>query len=555
MILPSKEQVWRNYFPEGIKNLQSVDCSLNDYLKSKFTNENSTAIRFYERDISYKELFEESDKTAKSLKFLGVDVGTQIPVFLEAVPTFLMLLLAAEKLGASLVCRDGTVEEELEVIKRAQSKIIFVHENFSEEKEKLFKKAGVQTIICVDRLAYAGILPDYVCLKNERKNKLESINWFTFLELGTNEKLEIKADFNAPLLRAYTTGTTGASKQVIHSAKTIVNTLIQISVMIPPSNERLTALHTILPPSLIAVTVSMMLFPLTTNMLLILDPYVDVNDLDLSFMKYRPNFWPNIPMFINSLINSTRFPEDYDMSYFLFSGTGAEFLNQRGYRYVQRFLKAHNCNIFFTSGYGMSEACSNVLLPVPDMDLSDFSYGIPMPLTNVGIFIPDTDKELGYNQLGEFCICSDSVMLGYDNKEETDKIIRIHSDGKKWLHTGDIGMITKKGHVHIYNRGFCKHYTGGNLFISLMENKIVDIKGIRDCFFVLVPDKNHEGFFLPYLYLVLKEKADFERIKSEINDLLDEHEIPVEISLLNERPFFHFKTARKILLGDILNRE
>jgi hypothetical protein len=46
---------------------------------------------------------------------------------------------------------------------------------------------------------------------------------------------------------------------------------------------------TILPPALIAVTVSMLLMPMASNKLLILNPWVDVNDIYLEMMRYRPN--------------------------------------------------------------------------------------------------------------------------------------------------------------------------------------------------------------------------------------------------------------------------
>lgn len=553
MKLPSEEKIWMNYYPKEIQTLKVPNCSLSNYLKSNKKNLNDTCIKFYENNISYNELFEISRKIAKSLLKLNINQNSQIPVFLNATPSFLMILLGVEQIGASIVCRDGTLEEEVEVIKKANAKIIFVHDDLDEEKEIAFKKAGVETFIIINKKYYTKKIPNYIQLKNQRKTKLKGIDWFDFLELGKDVSFIENIDYNIPLLRVYTTGTTGDPKQVIHSTHTIINTLVQMSLFTQnKGNTRLVSLHTILPPSLVATVVSMMLFPISINMILILDPYVDVNDIDLSFMLYKPNMWANIPMFSTILMNSSRIPKDFDMSFFMFSGVGAEFLNKKSYKKMHKFLKEHNCKMFFASGYGMSEACSNVLLPIPDMDLTNFSYGIPMPLTNVGIFKLNTEEELGYNELGEICICSDSVMLGYDNELETNKTIKIHKDGKRWLHTGDIGLITKKGHIHIFNRGFSKTYKGENLFISLMENKIIDIEGIKDAFFVLVPDKKHKEYFVPHLYLSLHENYNLEDIEPKLYERLEDYEYPKEIHIMKERPFFHFKTARKLLIKDIL---
>ena len=56
------------------------------------------AIHYYGEDITWKTVFEESEKCAKSLKAMGFGEGDQIPVFFRLVPNFIYLLLAAEKL-------------------------------------------------------------------------------------------------------------------------------------------------------------------------------------------------------------------------------------------------------------------------------------------------------------------------------------------------------------------------------------------------------------------------------------------------------------------------
>ena len=81
------------------------------------------------------------------------------------------------------------------------------------------------------------------------------------------------------------------------------------------SEFRPTWLVTILPPALVAVVVSMLLLPLSSNKLLIMDPFVDVKDIDLEMMRYRPNCWPLIPMFIEIIMRNGRIPDDYDMSH------------------------------------------------------------------------------------------------------------------------------------------------------------------------------------------------------------------------------------------------
>ena len=57
------------------------------------------------------------------------------------------------------------------------------------------------------------------------------------------------------------------------------------------------------------------------------------------------------------------------------------------------------------------------------------------------------------NEDGEICICGPTVMKGYlNNKEETDNMIRVHEDGKKWLHTGDLGRMDENGIFYFETR-------------------------------------------------------------------------------------------------------
>ena len=71
-------------------------------------------------------------------------------------------------------------------------------------------------------------------------------------------------------------------------------------------------------------------------------------------------------------------------------------------------------------------------------------------------------------------------------------VLREHSDGKIWLHTKDIGYLTPDGLLYVLNRGFTKHQNGENLFVLEMENKIVDVKGIKDAFFIVVPNEENK---------------------------------------------------------------
>lgn len=85
-----------------------------------------------------------------------------------------------------------------------------------------------------------------------------------------------------------------------------------------------------------------------------------------------------------------------------------------------------------------------------------------------------------------------------------------------------------------------------------METKAVRVPGVADGFFCFVPDQEHEEYFLPYFYVILDGTKTLDEVKAGLADALEDYEYPVEIRVITERPFFHFKTNRKELTAAIL---
>lgn len=556
--LPSLDRPWMKYYPpELVENLTVPESTLGEYLRANCPGEQVTAIHYYGRDVVWKEVFEMSEKAARSLRALGFSEGSQIPVFVQGMPEFIFLLLAAETIGASILCRDNTLEENVEAVAKSRAKIIFAHDYLSQDDFNVYRRDS-ETCRAVLLSPYEGVnqldVPSHIHNYIQKQYPAEpaygpqTMTWEQFIELGESYEGVVEASRypNRPLFRAYTSGSTGSSKQVIHSAKTMIGNVCQMNFYGANDQFRPTWLVTHLPTALVSVVVAMYLLPLASNKLLILDPFCDFEDVDLEMMRYRPNCWPLIPMFIEILMRSKRIPEDYDMSHLLAAGAGCEALNNSQFARIQTFLTKHNCNIRFTSGYGQSEGCSNMTLPLTPHPMGNGNVGIPMPLTLMGVFEPGTQRELGYNEIGEICCNSPSIMLGYDNEYMTKIALQQHEDGKTWLHTGDIGYMNEDGVVYVLSRGKSPRFGMEDLEQLPMENYIADCKipGIKDAFYVFVADPDHDGCFLPVLYVVLYDGYQLADVSKEIRANLKPHMQPIEIIELAERPFFHFKTSR-----------
>lgn len=558
---PSVDRPWLQYYPPGAENMAVPQVTIHEYMKLMCRGEDLTVIHYYGRDISWKEFFQGVEDTACAMRAAGLGEGDQIPVMLCAVPEYLMILLAAEKIGASLLCRDNSIAENAEAIAKAGcTKAMFVHDFITREEIDAYGKAGITEFVTVNpwRLTVREKMPDHLVKSlNQRyvEPKVEDnriYSWEEFIEAGKafTGTVEAPVDLNRPLFRAYTSGSTGPSKQVIHSGQTMLAVVYQLSAYGSSDEFRPTWLVTALPPALIAITVSALLMPMASNKLLILDPFVDVEDIDLDVMHYRPNLWVMIPMFLELLMRSERVPEDFDLSNMIGAGAGCEGLNNGQIQRVQKYLSDHGSKAIFTVAYGQSECGSSITFPCAAYPIADGNVGIPMPLNTVSIF--RGEEECGYNKKGEICVSGPGLMLGYDTEESTNATMYRHADGKLWVHTGDTGYMNEDGILYALGRGLTKRYNAEDpgkskrLVEIAMENRISNAKipGVVDSFFVVAQDSQHKGYFVPYLYVVLEKGYTIDSVRPDVIKALEEFEYPVEIIQIPERPFYHFKTNR-----------
>ena len=561
----SVDKPWLQFYPEALRNVEVPTITVETFLRAKNPDENKIAFEYYGNKITWKEFWGEVDKAAKSLKILGFGEGNRIPVFLQSVPAHFILLIAAERIGAAIICRDDIPEELCFAIRKSKSETAFVMDYTSKSDEDLFRATTpMKRVIKVSPYDYADrkSVPDYVEkeIASRYTGAIETtegdLTWDEFLALGKDytEDYMAQEDVNRPVFGAYTSGSTGISKLVIHSSSNIVATAFQMSIFIPPSDVPEKWWLPILPPALIAVTVSMAIFPLSAGLIMVLDPFCPLEDIDIAFMEQKPNFWALIPMFCEMLMKSDRIPEDYDMSHLRSIGTGAEAMNERKTQEVEAFFHKHNVKATLSAGYGQSEGCSNFTLPNPMFPLVDGCVGMPMPATTMAVFSEDLE-ELNYGEIGELCMTGPAMMLhyaGWRGDELTERTLINHPDGNCWLHTGDKAYINEHGIVYILGRGTTKRFGGGELYMMRRETKAVRVAGVEDGFFCFVPDQDHEGYFLPYFFVILDETKSLDEVKAGLADALEEYEYPVDIRVIKERPYFHFKTNRKELTAAIL---
>lgn len=558
---PSLDKPWLDKYPVYMFGDRKKYSSIYERLCENWGYDNEIIINYYDTLITSKEFFDKVDRVAKSLHVIGVKEGDSIAVSLEAVPEFLELFLACELLGCSIKNFMESIENNIELIQGCSSDIYITHDYISKDDvEKIYECTGIKHIILIDPLfsatnrngirdnIYYAIQERYI---DERSFNEKNIEWKDFIQMGINvEKLPSIKNGNV-LFSAFTSGTSGKAKEVLHSSETLLGVIGQLALS--PSHEKGkdTWLLTILPPTLVAVVAAMMFYPLVDGKQLILDPFCRVEDLDLEMMHYEPNCWALIPMFFNSLIESKRIPDNYDMGYFKLFGFGAEPMTNKFISKVQKFLDEHNCKAPFSSGYGQSEGGSGFTVCIDREMMAAGSAGMPYIDTIISIFKPGTDVELRYNEVGEICKAGPGLMIGYADGEKTEEALKEHKDGKVWLHTGDYGFMTPEGLLFVLGRKPINIFPNKMVWPLLLENKVLLCSGIKDAVIVSGRDSENIDYEVPYLFVVLEDKQDGSIVLNELKEYIENtfmpEETPKAIYVIDRKPMSHFKTDRRFL--------
>ncbi len=204
----------------------------------------------------------------------------------------------------------------------------------------------------------------------------------------------------------------------------------------------------------------------------ILVPRFNVQTYAQLLIKKQPNLIPGVPTLFEALLR-TDLLEGADLSFLDGMFSGGDSLSIELKHKVDDFLKAHNAKIQIREGYGTTECVTASCLTPKDYARSG-SIGVPFPDTYYQIVKPGTEEEVEPNIEGEICISGPSVMMCYvDNPEETAQTLRRHSDGRIWLHTGDLGAMDADGFVYFRQRIKRMIITSGyNVYPSQLENII-----------------------------------------------------------------------------------
>lgn len=532
----SIDKPWQKYYSKEAITASIPELTAYQYMVSQNEDNLSTkAIMYYGKKISYKNYIDMIDETARRLYNLGVTEGEVVTVMSVANPELEVLFYALNKLGAVINLID--VRSDYKQIKKylmeVKSSEVVVMDNFLPEFDKCMEDEDVDNIVenVITLSPYNSVLFPFNVLA-EKKSRKEDSNLYSKIDeikkknkyMTWNDLMSVhkyryprypryKKNMVAALV--HTGGTTGVPKTVKLSNENFNAMAIQYKSLNANYNKGDTFLNGIVPFVAYGIVVTIHM-PMCLGMTNIIAPILSPKEFTEFMIKYKPNHTITVPTYVEHFVHDRK-ADSMNWKCLKNLGIGGDYFPEQSEIYVNEFLKNHGSSSIAEKGYGMTENSSTAGVCLVGVNKIN-SLGIPLPLNTYGIFERGTDKELKYGEEGEICITGPTEMLGYlDNEEEEGKVIKIHSDGKKWIHSEDVGIIDEDG--FLFFKGRYKRlipHGGFKLYPSYIEGVIMKHPDIDNCCVISIPDKVYGAS--PEAHVVIKKDnvSELKKLKEEL---------------------------------------
>lgn len=449
---PSVDKPWLKYYDKALIEEDIPKCSafrmLYERNKDYLTD---TALLYFHKKMTYKMLFQKIEKAAAALAALGIGKGDIVTLQTLNMPQTVILFYALSYIGAvanSIFVTEG--EEELhDILLTTESKMYITMDSFWSSHRNAVLGTDVTHVLLLQVAQEADTVTKIVLSVKRKSPNAECLTWNTFLAFG-NKKADEVNDSSMPMAMVYTGGTTGKSKAVVLSSKNL-NALVMQYEHTYVGLKRGGVFMNSLPTFIAFGIVCSMHMPLCLGIVNIIVADPTPMNSGKYFAKYKPNYFVNGIAGIESIINHPKVRK-MKLDFIKVLAAGGEPVPVSLEEKTNHFLREHQSNARLCIGYGMTEVASTVVTSSPRADRMG-TVGIPLPETVVKIVEPETTRELTYDVEGEICFHTPTMMLGYyKEEEETKNIIKLHPDGMLWVHSGDIGRISRDGFLVVVGR-------------------------------------------------------------------------------------------------------
>ncbi|OGP67905.1 MAG: hypothetical protein A2031_09815 [Deltaproteobacteria bacterium RBG_19FT_COMBO_43_11] len=491
-----EKKPWLKFYGQVPHTLDYPRISMYEAVKlSGELRPDEPAYDFLGYTSTYRRFLEEIDHCADALAAIGLKKGDKITISMPTSPQGVICFYAANKLGAisSMIHPLSTVKEIEFYLNTAKSSFALTLDAFYGKFKEVKERTPLETLILAR-------IPDYlsplkrigfnltVGRKIPKVPKDPMVKWWSDLMRGhypQAPKTQVDTDDLAVIL--YSGGTTGVPKGIMLSNMNFISEGMQVSEWGKLSDtDSILAILPIFHGFGLGVCVNACFMGGGKTILV---PQFTPETVAQIISAQKPSFVVGVPTLFDALSRHPKFCKA-DLSCLRGTFSGADTLPRTVKERFEEVVKKQGGNVQLLEGYGLTEAVT-AIMSMPINEYREGSIGVPFPDMLAKIVKLGTTTEAPCGQEGEICVSGPAVMIGYlDQPEETADTLRKHSDGKIWLHTGDIGTMDKDGFFYfkLRQKRMIKS-SGMNVYPAQVEDILYKHPDVQEACVIGVPDE------------------------------------------------------------------
>ena len=506
---------------------------------------------------TYQQYRDQANAVAKGLLALGLAKGDHIAVWAANIPEWLLLEMAAAKVGLVLVTINPLLQAaEVEyILKQGEVQALF----FMARVRTYDHLATVSTLIS-PRARHGEVTSErlpmlrYVSLMGmPPAGLLEQEGWRpTLLREVVAAGLQVSDVLLSerqgavtaldPAMIMYTSGTTGSPKGAVLIHRGLLNNgwLMAQRWRLEQTDRYCTPMPFFHAGGCVCGILAVLTAGCTLHPMIAFEPvkFLQINS------RERCTFSAGVPTMLMAILQHPDV-EQYDLSSLRQIISGGAPVPVALMEQVHARIGADVSIV-----YGQTEASCTMTQTLPDdpFERKAATVGVPLPHTEIKIVDPATGKTVLCGERGEICARGYLVMAGYYKlPEKTAEAI----DPNDWLHTGDLATMDASGHINIVGRVKDMVIRGGeNLFPAEIEAFLLRHPKVADVQVLGVPD----AFFGEELLAVVRPSEGEQLTEQELRDYyqgqISHQKIPRYFQFVDSYPLTASGKVQKFVLRE-----
>jgi long-chain acyl-CoA synthetase len=490
-----EDRPWLRYYGKVPANLAYPDVTLYEALAATARRvPEAIAWDFFGSQSTYAQLLAEIDRCAAALAAEGLREGERFLISMPTTPQGVIAFYAANRLGAlpALIHPLSTAPEITHFLDVTGARMALTLDAFYGPLAAATPKEPLTRIVI-------ACIPEYLSpLKRlgfwmTKGRKMPAVPadprvrmWGPLLEAMDGEAPRGAAKTGDPAAILFSGGTTGLPKGIVLSNRNFIAEGQQAAAWCGlGENDAILAILPIFHGFGLGVCVNAAFMAGGKSILV---PQFSAQIVAKLLRTERPNVLVGVPTLFDALTKDPSLA-GADLSCLTACFCGADTLPRAVKERFEALVEKGGGRVKLLEGYGLTEAVSGIMA-TPVAEYRDGSIGIPFPDMLAQIATTGTTDEAPVGEEGEICIAGPAVMLGYlDDPEATAQALRVHADGRTWLHTGDLGRMDADGFFYfsVRSKRMIKS-SGFNVYPAQVEAVLREHAAVADACVIGVPD-------------------------------------------------------------------